>query len=133
MEPQKDDFKRAYDWALSHEFTEIEIDYASKLALKMLDDSCAMSHDDRKIFFNVYDAIVDREDIKLISDVDNLLLLARNRQSIYSKPEFAPVVHACRLDIMPTAEKKYMKRFKKMVRKNLGLVQKDDDPEGNFF
>lgn len=119
--------QKAYKWASAHEFTDIEIDYASKLALKMLDDSCNMTHEDRKVFFFVYDAIADREDIKTDDEVNQLIGLARNRNTIFSKPEFAPIVHACRVEVMPNMEKKYMKRFKKMVRKNLGMLEKDDE------
>lgn len=123
----EDLLKKAYEWATTHEFTDTEIEYASKLALKMLDDSCNMTHEDRRVFFYVYDAITDREDIKLDDDVNQLIKLARNRATIFSKPELAPVVHACKMEVMPTMEKKYMKRFKKMVRKNLGMLEKDDE------
>jgi len=122
-----DIYQKAYNWALTHTFEDVEIDYASRLALKMLDDSCNMTHEDRKMFFYVYDAITDREDIKLDDEVNQLLRLARNRQTIFSKPEFAPIVHACKMEIMQSTEKKFMKRFKKMVRKNLGLFEKDDE------
>lgn len=122
-----DIYQKAYNWALTHTFEDVEIDYASRLALKMLDDSCNMTHEDRKMFFYVYDAITDREDIKLDDEVNQLLRLARNRQTIFSKPEFAPIVHACKMEIMQSTEKKFMKRFKKMVRKNLGLFEKDNE------
>lgn len=118
-------YKKAYDWAFKYEFSEVEIDYSARLALKMLDDSCNMSHEERKVFFFVYDAITDREDIKLEDEVNQLIGLARNRETIFSKPEFAPIVHACKMDVMQSTEKKYMKRFKKLVRKNLEM------PEGN--
>lgn len=124
---EEDIYQKAYDWAMTYDFEEIEIDYAARLALKMLDDSCNMSHEDRKVFFYVYDAISDREDIKTDDDVNQLLSLARNRQTIFSKPEFAPIVHAAKMDVMQSTEKKFMKRFKKLVRKNLNMVEKDDE------
>ena len=114
-------FKKAYDWALRHNFEEVEIDYASKLALKMLDDSCQMNHHDREVFFNVYDAICDREDINLEDDVNKLIVLARNRDTIFSKPEFANYVHACKEEVIPSMLKVHMKAYKKMVRNHLGL------------
>ena len=77
-----DYFKKAYDWAKTHNFEPIEIDYASKLALKMLDDSCQMTSHDREVFFNVYDAICDREDINLDDDVNRLIVLARDRNRL---------------------------------------------------
>jgi len=120
-------YKKAYDWAMSYDFSEVEIDYAAKLALKMLDDSCNMSHDERKVFFFVYDAITDREDIKLEDEVNQLIGLARNRETIFSKPEFAPIVHACKMEVMQSTEKKHMKRFKKLVRKNLGMAEGNDE------
>jgi DNA-binding response OmpR family regulator len=116
-----DIFRKAYIWALSHNFEPIEIDYASKLALKMLDDSCQMSLHDREVFFNVYDAICDRADISLDDDVNRLIVLARNRDTIYSKPELATIVHACKEEIIPNMLKVHMKAFKAMVRKNLGI------------
>ncbi len=116
-----DIFRKAYEWALTHNFELIEIDYASKLALKMLDDSCQMSLHDREIFFNVYDAICDRADISLDDDVNRLIILARNRDTIYSKPELATIVHACKEEIIPNMLKVHMKAFKAMVRKNLGI------------
>jgi hypothetical protein len=121
MEP--DIYKKAYDWALTHTFEEIEIDYAARLALKMLDDSCNMTHEDRKVFFNVYDALTDREDVKLEDDVNQLIQLARNRETIFSKPEFAHIVHACKMEVMQSTEKKHMKKYKKMVRENLGMLE----------
>ena len=114
-------FRKAYEWALTHNFELIEIDYASKLALKMLDDSCQMSLHDREVFFNVYDAICDRADISLDDDVNRLIVLARNRDTIYSKPELATIVHACKEEIIPNMLKVHMKAFKAMVRKNLGI------------
>ncbi len=116
-----DIFKKAYDWAKTYEFEPIEIDYASKLALKMLDDSCQMTYHDREIFFNVYDAICDRTDIKLEDDVNRLIVLARDRNTIFSKSEFANIVHACKEEVIPTMLKVHMKAFKAMVRKNLEI------------
>ena len=116
-----DIFRKAYEWALTHNFELIEIDYASKLALKMLDDSCQMSLHDREIFFNVYDAICDRADISLDDDVNRLIILARNRDTIYSKPELASIVHACKEEIIPNMLKVHMKAFKAMVRRNLDI------------
>lgn len=117
-----DIYQKAYDWAKTYDFEPIEIEYSSKLALKMLDDSCKMTSDDRKMFFYVYDAISDREDIVLDDDVNKLILLARDRNTIYSKPEFAQIVHACRLEIIPSMLKVHMKAFKRMVRKQLGIL-----------
>ncbi len=113
--------KKAYNWALSHNFEPIEIEYAAKLALKMLDDSCQMTHEDRKTFFFVYDAICDREDIQLNDDMNRLIFLARDRDTIFSKPEFANIVHACKEEIMPNMLKVHMKAYKKMVRKHLNF------------
>lgn len=114
-------FKKAYGWALTYDFRNIDIEYASKLALKMLDDSCQMTAHDREIFFNVYDAICDREDIELDDDVNHLIKTARNRTTIYSKPELASIVHACRLEIIPSMLKVHMKTYKSMVRQNLNI------------
>lgn len=111
--------QKAYNWALSHNFEPLEIEYAAKLALKMLDDSCQMSHEDRKTFFFVYDAISDRNDIELNDDMNKLILLARDRGTVFSKPEFANIVHACKEDIIPNMLKVHMKAYKKMVRKHL--------------
>ncbi len=119
-------YQKAYDWALKHNFEPIEIDYAARLALKMLDDSCNMSHEERKVFFYVYDAISDKEDLALEDEVNQLLKLTRDRDTIFSKPEFAPLVHAAKIDVMQSTEKKFMKRFKKLVRQNLGMLETDD-------
>jgi len=116
-------YQKAYEWALTYDFEEIQIEYASKLTLKMLDNSCNMSAEERKIFFYVYHAITDRKDILLEDDINQLLRLARNRVTIFSKPEFSSIVHACKMEIIPTMEKKFMKRYKKLVRQNLGLTQ----------
>ena len=111
--------KKAYKWAYSYKFTPIEIEYAGKLALKMLDDSCKMSSEERRVFFYVYDAITDRKDIILDDDMNRLILLARDRETIYSKKEYANIVHACKEDIIPNMLKVHMKAFKAMVRKNI--------------
>lgn len=117
-----DILKKAYDWAYIHNFEPIEIEYASKLALKMLDDSCQMTHEDRKMFFYVYDALCDRNDISLEDDVNKLIQLARDRETIFSKPELASIVHSCKEEIIPSMLKVHMKAYKKMVRKNLNLL-----------
>ena len=114
--------KKAYDWAYTHNFEPVHIEYASKLALKMLDDSCQMNHDDRKMFFYVYDAISDRSDVILDDEVNKLILLARDRETIFSKPELANIIHACKEEVIPQMIKVHMKAYKKMVRKNLGLL-----------
>jgi len=114
-----DILEKAYNWALTYKFEDIEVEYAGKLALKMLDDSCQMSSEERRMFFYVYDAICDRIDISLDSDMDKLILLARDRNTIYSKKEFANIVHACKEDIIPNMLKVHMKAFKAMVRKNI--------------
>lgn len=114
--------KKAYDWALSYAFKPIQIEYASKLALKMLDDSCKMSNEERRIFFNVYDAITDRPDIILNDEINQLIILARDRNTIYSKKEFASIVHACRIEIIPKMFKVHMKAYKKMVREEIGIL-----------
>lgn len=117
-----DFFKKAYDWALTHEFEPIEIEYASKLALKMLDDSCRMNEHDREVFFNVYDALCDRSDVVLDDDVNQLIQKARDRNTIYSKPEFAQEIHQCRIRVIEKMLKVHMKAYKKMVRKSIGLT-----------
>lgn len=118
----QDIYTIAYSWAKKYKFEPVQIEYAAKLALKMLDDSCKMSSNERKIFFCVYDAISDREDIELKDEMNQLIKLARNRETIYSKPEFADIVHACRIDVIPNMLKIHMKAYKKMVRQELGLL-----------
>ena len=119
-----DIYKKAYDWAYSHNFEPIEIEYASKLALKMLDDSCQMTHEDRKMFFYVYDAITDRKDIALEDDVNKLIILARDRNTIFSKPELANIVHACKEEIISKMLKVHMKAYKKNGEKKSKFVIK---------
>jgi hypothetical protein len=114
--------KKAYDWAYSHNFESIQIEYAAKLALKMLDDSCQMTHEDRKMFFYVYDALTDRTDVILDDDINKLIVLARDRETIFSKKEYTDIIHACKEEVIPNMLKVHMKAYKKMVRKNLGLL-----------
>lgn len=116
-----DYFKKAYEWATTYDFEPIEIEYAAKLALKMLDDSCQMTSHDREVFFNVYDALCDRSDIKLEDDMNKLIILARDRKTTYSKPEYADIVHVCKEDVIPNMLREHMKAYKAMVRKNLGM------------
>jgi alpha-D-ribose 1-methylphosphonate 5-triphosphate diphosphatase PhnM len=115
-------FKKAYDWASTYDFKDIDIEYASKLALKMLDDSCQMNFHDREVFFNIYDALCDRADINLDDDVNHLIKSARDRKTIYSKPQLASIVHACKEEIIPNMLKVHMKAYKAMVKKNLGIL-----------
>ena len=115
-------FKKAYDWASTYDFEDIDIEYASKLALKMLDDCCQMNSHDREVFFNIYDALCDRADINLDDDVNHLIKSARDRKTIYSKPQLASIVHACKEEIIPNMLKIHMKAYKDMVRKNLEML-----------
>jgi hypothetical protein len=114
-------YQKAYNWAFVYKFEDIEIEYASRLALKMLDDSCKMCDSDRKIFFYIYDAICDREDIEYKDDVNKLILLARDRETILAKPEYASAIHEARVEVMKSTQKVNMKSYKKMVRDNLGV------------
>jgi hypothetical protein len=115
-------YKKAYDWAYKYNFEPIQIDYASRLALKMLDDSCQMTHEDRKMFFFIYDAICDRKDLSFDDDVNALIKLARDRNTIFSKHEHSVAIHTCKIEVMQSTQKVHMKAFKKMVRENLNLI-----------
>jgi len=119
---QENIYQKAYEWSKSYPFEAIEIDYASRLALKMLDDSCNMGNEDRKLFFYVYDALCDREDLSLDDPRNELIQRARDRETILSKAEYASEIHDCKEEVMQSTQKVDMKRFKKMVRENLGLL-----------
>jgi hypothetical protein len=116
-----DIYQKAYNWALTYNFKLIEIEYASKLALKMLDDACQMDDSTRKVFFFVYDAICDREDIVLDDDTNKLIFLARDRNTIFSKPPYREAIHNKRLEVIPNMLKVHMKEYKWFVRENLNL------------
>jgi hypothetical protein len=70
-------------------------------------------------FFNVYDAICDRSDINLDDDVNKLIMLTRDRNTIYSKPEFATIVHACKEEIIPNMLREHMKALRQWLEKIL--------------
>jgi hypothetical protein len=72
-------------------------------------------------FKKAYDALCDRDDISLDDDVNHLIQAARDRTTIYSKPELANIVHACKEEIIPNMLRVHMKAFKAMVRKNINM------------
>jgi 16S rRNA G966 N2-methylase RsmD len=102
-----DIYQKAYNWALTYNFKPIKIEYASKLALKMLDDACQMDDNTRKVFFFVYDTI------------NKLIYLARDRNTIFSKPPYREAIHNKRLEVIPNMLKVHMKEYKSMVREHL--------------
>lgn len=110
-----DDMSTVYEWAKTYEFDEIELQYATILALKILDDSCKMDYDNYNLFMSVYDGICDNKNANFDTKIHQLIALSRGDDPIVPKPEYKEAIHNLRVAMMENMHKPYMKAFKQLV------------------
>ena len=110
-------------WAMGFEFDELDYEYATILALKILDKQCKMDAQDKTIFMIIYDTMAQREDKPLDKKVHEFIAEARVEDSLELKEEYKEPIHAIRVEYMERMEKENMKAYKARMRQNLcGIV-----------
>ena len=71
------DLSRVYEWAKTYDFNKVELEYATILALKILDRQCQMDDDNYNLFIHVYDGICDKENTPFNKEVHQTIQKAR--------------------------------------------------------
>lgn len=110
-----DDLSTVYEWAKTHNFDDIEIYYATLLALKILDNQCKMDYDNYNLFMSVYDGISDKNPSPFTLKVHKIIENARTDDPIIPKAEYKDMIHNLRVSMMKDMDKKEMKRYKQLV------------------
>jgi len=110
-----DDQSTVYEWAKTHNFSEEEIQYATILALKILDDECKMDYDNYNLFMSVYDGINDKPNTPFNLSVHRIIDLARAKDPIKADPVYKEMIGELRLAMMKDMKKPIMKAFKNLV------------------
>lgn len=110
-----DDQATAYEWAKTYKFSEEEIQYATILALKILDDECKMDYDNYNLFMSVYDGINDKVNTPLNLSVHKIIDLARAKDPIKADAVYKDMIGELRITMMKDMKKPTMKAFKNLV------------------
>jgi hypothetical protein len=110
-----DDQSLAYEWAKTYDFTDEEIQYATILALKILDDECQMDYDNYNLFMSVYDGINDKQNTPFNLTVHKIIDLARAKDPIKADPIYKETIGQLRQKMMHDMQKPIMKAYKNLV------------------
>ena len=110
-----DDQSTVYEWAKTHKFSEEQIQYATILALKILDDECKMDYDNYNLFMSVYDGISDQVNTPLNMSVHSIIALARAKDPIKADPIYKDMISELRVTMMKDMQKPIMKAYKNLV------------------
>ena len=109
--------------AMGYEFSDIDYEYATILALKILDNQCNMDAEDKTIFMIIYDTMTIRDDKPLNKKVHAFIEEARIDGSLKLKEEYKDAIHTIRVEYMERMEKEDMKAYKARMRQNLcGII-----------
>ena len=114
-----DDMSSVYEWAKTYTFSETQLQYATILALKILDNECKMDYDNYNLFMSVYDGICDNAQVDFDEKVHQIIALSRKDDPIVPKKEYKEVIHNIRVVMMKNMHKPYMKAFKQLVWDNV--------------
>lgn len=110
-----DNLKKVYNWATKYDFSDEQIQYATILALKILDDECKMNIDNYKLFMSVYDGINDQAMTPFNMNVHVIINLAKKDNQIVSSPVYRNIIHDLRIIMMQEMKKPIMKTYKNLV------------------
>lgn len=113
-----DDMSTVYEWAKTYLFDDVELQYATILALKILDGQCKMDYDNYNLFMSVYDGICDNNQVNFDTKVNQIIALSRGDDPIIPKKEYKEVIHNLRIAMMKDMDKPSMKAFKQLVWNN---------------
>jgi hypothetical protein len=113
-----DDLSTVYEWAKTYDFDEVELQYCTILALKILDGQCKMDYDNYNLFMSVYDGVCDKSNTPFNKKVHQIIALARTDDPIVPKKEYKDAIHELRIAMMKDMHKPHMKAFKQLVWKN---------------
>ena len=110
-----DDMSCVYEWAKTHSFDDLQLQYATILALKILDDECEMDYDNYNLFMSVYDGICDNNQAQFNGKVHQLIAKSLGDDPIVPKIEYKDTIHKLQVIMTKNIDKSYMDSFKQLV------------------
>lgn len=110
------ELRDALMWALGFKFSEQEYEYATILALKILDKKCKMNEEDQAVFMAVYDGMVLQENSPQSSERHQTIAKAREADPLAPSEAYKETIHALCKEAVSTMEKPKMKAYKAFVR-----------------
>jgi hypothetical protein len=114
------DLRNTLIWALGFKFSAQEYDYATILALKILNKKCKMNEEEQTLFMAVYDGMGLQENSPLVTNMHQTIAKAREANPLEPAPEYEAAIHQLYSDAAATMEKPKMKAYKAFVRSFLG-------------
>jgi len=111
--------QKALNWAKEYEFTAIDIEYATKLAIKMLLDNCKMSYEERLLFMVVYYGISQKNPNPVDPDIFRLLEVARSDDILVPNEAYVSQLKELWNEEKANFVKTSMKAYKALIRENL--------------
>ncbi len=110
------ELRDALIWALGFKFSEQEYEYATILALKILDKKCKMNEEDQALFMAVYDGMLLQEGSPLNQEVHQAIAKARETDPLIPSQEYKETIHQLCKEAVGSMEKPKMKAYKAFVR-----------------
>ncbi len=108
----------AYEWAKTYNFNKVELQYATILALKILDKQCLMDDDNYNLFIHVYDGICDKPNSPFNKKVPQTIEQARKDKSLVLCNEYKDIIYNLRVAMIKDIHIPTMKAYKKMAWNN---------------
>jgi len=108
--------ENALVWAMGFKFSEQEYEYATILALKILDKKCQMNEDDQALFMAVYDGMALQTGSPLTTELHATIAKAREENPLESSREYKLTIHELCKEAVAKMEKPKMKAYKAFVR-----------------
>lgn len=115
--------ERVKNWGREHEFSEEHLEYTVKLAVKILDEHCKMSDEEKMIFMAVYDGILERENTPFTGSLHQIIQLAKADNPIVAGAVYKEAIHEICEEMLKTMFKPIMKGYKGYVRKHIALLE----------
>lgn len=116
----------ARQWAKSYTFSDIQTQYATILALKILDGKCQMSGEDQTIFMAVYDGIGEKIPSPWTTPLHRLISQSRVEGQLACHPSSQDTIKFHRQEAEGAMQRPIMKSYKAMVRQALGITSHSD-------
>ena len=110
------ELRDALIWAIGFKFSEQEYEYATILALKILDKKCKMNEEDQALFMAVYDGMGLQENAPLSSERHQTIAKAREADPLVPSEAYKETIHTLCIEAVSTMEKPKMKAYKAFVR-----------------
>jgi hypothetical protein len=113
-----DDMSSVYEWAKTYSFDEVQLQYATIIALEILDDASDMDYDNYNLFISMYEGICDNVQVEFNGKVQQLIALSRGDDPLIPKKEYKDAIHNLRIAIAKDMDESYMELFKQLVWDN---------------